>query len=79
MRRRERRGWKRWSERNKERGGRGEGKGEGRGDKGHLILMGLQSAFHVSVRPAVPQCLLSRFAHGFPCVPTRSSSLELVR
>ena len=69
MRSRERGEWKRWSERNRERGeeerGREKSGGEGRKDEEHPILMGLQFLFQVSMGPALFQCIMSRFAHGF--------------
>lgn len=54
-------------------------KREERRDQEHLILMGLQSSFQVSLRLAVLQCLNSRFTYGFQGITARHSSLEPAR
>lgn len=56
-----------------------EEKREGRQDQEHLILMGLQSSFQVSLRLVELQCLNSRFTYGFQGITTRHSSLEPAR
>lgn len=52
---------------------------EWREDMEHVILMGLQSPFQVSMSPVVLLCLISGFPHDFQCILKSSSSLEPAR